>query len=47
MAHGANRPGSVVPESLDSLDVYGRSAKEIYKLLALNFLALLGEDYEY
>ena len=46
-SHGANRPGSNVPDSLDSLNVYGRCAKDIYKVLALNYLAMLAEDYEY
>lgn len=51
-AHGANRPGTNVPGSLDELskyDVRGASgcAKEIYILLAKNYLATLAEDYEY
>ena len=47
MAHGANRPGTVIPSSLDGLSVYGSCAKEIYRIVALNFLSLFGEDYEY
>lgn len=46
-AHGANRPGSVVPSSLDALSKYGPSAKAIYELLAKNFLAMFGENYVY
>lgn len=46
-AHGANRPGLVVPSSLDSLSSYGTSAKAIYELLAKNFLAMFGENYVY
>ncbi len=45
--HGANRPGSRVPKSLDALDKYGPSAKSIYEVLAKNSLAIFGEDYEY
>lgn len=48
MAHGANRPGTVVPSSLDSLDrEYGNGARLIYETLARNYLATLYEDYEY
>lgn len=48
MAHGANRPGSVVPSSLDTLDAqYGVGAKMIYVTLAKNYLATLCEDYEF
>jgi len=46
-AHGANRPGLVVPSSLDSLSSYGPSAKLIYETLAKNFLAMFGENYVY
>ena len=47
-SHGANRPGKVVPTSLDSLDAtFGKGAALIYKTLALNFLTMFGEDYEY
>lgn len=46
-AHGANRPGPVVPKSLDDLKKYGPSAVAIYVTLAKNFLAMFGEDYVY
>lgn len=46
-AHGANRPGTNVPASLDSLVPYGDCAAEIYTILAKNYLAMLAEDYEY
>lgn len=46
-AHGANRPGANVPSSLDELTQFGKSAPEIYKLLALNYLAMMMPDYEY
>lgn len=48
MTHGANRPWDNVPSSLDDLDKkYGKGAKKIYVILAKNFLAMFGEDYEY
>lgn len=46
-AHGANRPGVVVPSSLSSLSSYGASAEAIYTVLAKNFLAMFGENYVY
>ena len=46
-AHGANRPGINVPKSLEELKKYGNIAPAIYELLAKNFLAMFGEDYEY
>lgn len=46
-AHGANRPGLNVPENLAALDGYGPGAREIYEILARNYLASLCEDYEY
>ena len=46
-AHGANRPGPVVPKSLNELKSYGSCAPQIYEILAKNFLAMFGEDYEY
>lgn len=46
-AHGANRPGTTVPASLDAISSYGPSAKAIYELLAKNFLAMFGENYVY
>ena len=46
--HGANRPGTNVPKSLEDLDIeYGFGAKQIYTLLAKNYLAILAEDYVY
>lgn len=47
VSHGANRPGPNVPARLSDLDVYGDCAQDIYKILALNYLATLAEDYEY
>lgn len=46
-AHGANRPGSNMPESLAALSKYGPSASRIYDLLSRNYLAMLAENYEY
>lgn len=49
-AHGANRPGPNVPSSLADLDQYDKGiglAREIYSILARNYLATLAEDYEY
>lgn len=46
-AHGANRPGVNVPRSLEELNTFGSCAAEIYRILALNFLAMFCEDYEY
>lgn len=46
-AHGANRPGLNVPNSLDELRQFGPSAVDIYRLLARNYLAMLCPDYEY
>lgn len=53
-AHGANRPGTKVPSSLSALSKYDTQAKAksgcaaaIYETLAKNYLAILGEDYEY
>lgn len=46
-AHGANRPGTTVPKTLDELSKYGPSAKAIYEILAKNFLAMFGENYVY
>ena len=47
MAHGANRPGKVVPNKLSDLDKYGACAPLIYQILAKNYLSMLGADYEY
>lgn len=46
-AHGANRPGKNVPDSLQSLLTYGACAPAIYEMLAKNYLAMLCEDYAY
>ncbi len=46
-AHGANRPGTNVPSSLDALAKYGSCARDIYEILARNYLAMLCEDYKY
>lgn len=46
-AHGANRPGTNVPKSLEDLKQYGSCAADIYTILAKNYLATLAEDYEY
>ena len=46
-AHGANRPGPNVPDSLESLASYGVCAPAIYELLAKSYLAMLAEDYIY
>lgn len=47
-AHGANRPGLTVPASLSAVaSTYGATGQAIYELLAKNFLAMFGEDYEY
>lgn len=51
--HGANRPGSKVPASLDELGKALKNkndlqcAKDIYCLLSRTALAILGEDYLY
>ena len=48
MAHGANRPGPSVPDSLAALDSkFGKGAGMIYEILAKSYLAMLSEDYEY
>lgn len=46
-AHGANRPGPVVPERLSDLERFGKSACAIYELLARSCLSMLAEDYAY
>ena len=46
-AHGANRPGTTVPTSLDILDQYGPGAADIYVAVAKSWLACLAEDYVY
>lgn len=47
-AHGANRPGPNVPQSLVDVEAkYGKTGAMIYELLARSALAVLAEDYEY
>lgn len=49
-AHGANRPGKVVPMSLEAIESnrdYGACGRAIYELLSKNFLAMFAEDYVY
>ena len=47
-AHGANRPGPNVPQSLADVEAkYGKTGAMIYELLARSALAVLAEDYEY
>ena len=47
-AHGANRPGPVVPSSLDWIrQTFGEIGVMIYETLAKNYLAMLAEDYKY
>lgn len=48
ISHGANRPGLNVPNSLEELDAkYGKGASDIYRELAISYLAMLMPDYEY
>lgn len=46
-AHGANRPGTNVPNSLADLSKYGSCAADIYTVLARSYLAMLCENYVY
>lgn len=47
-AHGANRPGTNVPGSLDAVEKsYGKTGRYIYETLAKNYLTMLAEDYVY
>lgn len=47
-SHGANRPSSNVPTSLEQIKKeYGECGSLIYQFLARNSLAMLCEDYEY
>lgn len=47
-AHGANRPGPNVPDSLTEVAAkYGPIGEAIYDVLAHSYLAMLCEDYEY
>jgi len=47
MAHGANRPGTNVPDTMSDLSKYGKCAEDIYDILARSYLAMLCADYEY
>lgn len=52
-AHGANRPGNKVPQTLNELDQVvgkdnvGNCAQDMYILVAKSALSMFGEDYEY
>lgn len=47
-AHGANRPGPNVPDSLDAVEAeYGHTGRRIYEILAKNYLTILAENYSY
>lgn len=47
-AHGANRPGTNIPNSLEEIEKFGgKCGVAIYTMLARNFLAMYGEDYIY
>ena len=47
-AHGANRPGPNVPDSLDAVEMtYGKLGREIYDIVAKNYLTMLAPDYVY
>ena len=47
-SHGANRPSSNVPRSLEQLEKdFGKCGVAIYTFLGKNSLAMLCEDYEY
>ncbi len=47
-AHGANRPGPNVPPSLAAVEKrFGELGREIYEVLAKNYLTMLAPDYEY
>lgn len=46
--HGANRPGSNIPKSMDDLErQYGKVGRCIYEILGRECLAMLAEDYVY
>lgn len=45
--HGVNRPSTRVPNHVDDLRAYGNLAVEIYKIVAINFLAIFCENFEY
>ncbi|GKT03949.1 DNA topoisomerase [Furfurilactobacillus entadae] len=46
-SHGANRPGSKLPQSLAELDQFGPAAQAIYTVAARSALAMLAENYQY
>lgn len=47
-AHGANRPGPNVPDSLVEVEKrFGATGRLIYETLAKNYLAMLADDYVY
>ncbi|WP_407881616.1 hypothetical protein [Furfurilactobacillus entadae] len=46
-SHGANRPGSKLPQSLDELDQFGPAARGIYTVAAHSALAMFAENYQY
>lgn len=47
-AHGANRPGKNVPDSLEQIEAtYGTTGRMIYETLGRNFLTMFAPDYEY
>lgn len=47
-SHGALRPGSSLPDSLNALDVtYGKGASAVYKTVAERFLMMFLEDTEW
>lgn len=47
-SHGALRPGSSLPDSLDALDVtYGNGASAVYRTVAERFLMMFLEDTEW
>lgn len=48
VSHGANRPGVKVPKSLAEVErKYGVLGKEIYIIVAKNYLSMLADDYVY
>lgn len=40
-------PVRTLPAALAALDAYGKCARDIYVVLAKNYLSMLAEDYEY
>ena len=47
ISHGANRPATNIPNNLDDLSKYGKSAIEIYKLLTFSYLRMFADNYKY